>query len=65
MPQNITSYEPEEIDDIKLGLSEAASEAVPKAEKMVIDWINRTLQSLKIVTKSSTNEFIDGRQDVG
>ena len=41
---NIVGCEPEEIDDMKLGLSATVTAAIPKAEKMVIDWINSHLQ---------------------
>jgi len=40
---NIVGCEPEEIDDMKLGLSEAVSAAIPQAETMAIDWIHRHL----------------------
>ncbi|HIC39889.1 MAG TPA: hydrogenase maturation protease [Piscirickettsiaceae bacterium] len=42
---NIIGCEPEEIDDMTLGLSEIVKAAIPKAEKMTIDWINRHLQA--------------------
>ena len=42
---NIVGCEPEEIDDMKLGLSETVTAAIPDAETMVIHWINRHLQS--------------------
>jgi len=42
---NIVGCEPEAIDDMTLGLSESVTAAIPKAEKMTIDWIHRHLQS--------------------
>ena len=42
---NIIGCEPEEIDDMTLGLSEIVKAAIPKAEKMTIDWINKHLQA--------------------
>ncbi len=36
---NILGCEPEEIDDMKLGLSTPVSAAIPIAEKMVVQWI--------------------------
>lgn len=40
---NIVGCEPEEIDDMKLGLSNSVSAAIAPAESMVIDWIQRHL----------------------
>ncbi len=42
---NIVGCEPEEIDDMKLGLSEVVTAAIPQAEKMTIDWIRRHSKS--------------------
>ena len=42
---NIVGCEPEEIDDMTLGLSKVVADAIPKAEKMTIDWISRHLKS--------------------
>ncbi|RUM86395.1 MAG: hypothetical protein DSZ20_02410, partial [Candidatus Thioglobus sp.] len=42
---NIVGCEPEEIDDMTLGLSKVVTDAIPKAEKMTIDWISRHLKS--------------------
>ena len=47
---NILGCEPEEIDDMKLGLSETVTAAIPQAEKMVFDWISRHLQPTVITT---------------
>ena len=41
---NILGCEPEAIDDMKLGLSEIVTAAIPQAEIMVIDWIKRHVQ---------------------
>ena len=62
---NIVGCEPEEIDDMKLGLSEVVSEAVPKAEIMVVDWINKMVDSLKTGPKSGAGGFEEGQQGVG
>ena len=62
---NIVGCEPEQIDDMKLGLSEAVSKAVPKAEIMAIDWINKMVDSLITGSKLGTREFEEGRQGVG
>ncbi|HIM54276.1 MAG TPA: hydrogenase maturation protease [Gammaproteobacteria bacterium] len=42
---NIVGCEPEEIDDMTLGLSKVVTDAIPQAEKMTIDWISRHLKS--------------------
>ncbi len=42
---NIVGCEPEEIDDMTLGLSESVTAAIPQAENMTIDWINKHLNS--------------------
>ncbi|HIC37534.1 MAG TPA: hypothetical protein EYO80_07625, partial [Candidatus Marinimicrobia bacterium] len=42
---NIIGCEPEEIDDMTLGLSKVVTDAIPQAEKMTIDWISRHLKS--------------------
>lgn len=52
---NIVGCEPEKIDDMKLGLSEAVIEAVPKAEKMVDDWISKMMDSLTNNSNSVAN----------
>ena len=48
---NIVGCEPEEIDDMKLGLSEVVTAAIPQAEKMVIDWIIAHLQPVSDTAK--------------
>lgn len=42
---NIIGCEPEEIDDMTLGLSKVVADVIPQAEKMTIDWISRHLKS--------------------
>ncbi|HIG79235.1 MAG TPA: hydrogenase maturation protease [Cycloclasticus sp.] len=53
---NILGCEPEDIDDMKLGLSDAVTAAIPLAEKMTLDWIGqRQLSALNARNNTSAN----------
>ena len=54
---NIVGCEPEQIDDLKLGLSEPVTAAIPQAEKMVIDWINRHLPTATYKANPDTKAY--------